>query len=121
MAGLRFMKIKDFELYVLDVSFLSDDKTFRKMMRYVGSDRIEKIEKIKLQAERERSLGAGLLLSFAMKKHGVDMTDGMFKVETGADGKPYLEKLHHDKSYLDRSQLQFNLLKQKLKNQLTYC
>lgn len=113
------MKIDDVELYVLDVSFLSDYNTFQKMMRYVGSDRIEKLEKIKLEAERERSLGAGLLLSFAMRKHAVDMTDGTFKVEIGVDGKPYLGKSYLNKmpciscsTDLDgnpRDRLQFNL------------
>lgn len=79
-----------YELYVIDIRDLSSEERFQELSHYAGKDRMEKLTRINNPAERARSLGAGLLLSFAMKKYGIDMTDERFRVKSGKYGKPFI-------------------------------
>ena len=73
-------------LYYAELSALHDEKLFRQYYLTLPASRREKIDKLKPEGERRRSLGAGLLLKRACEEHGIPGKDG--RLVTGEHGKP---------------------------------
>ncbi|MCR5522809.1 MAG: 4'-phosphopantetheinyl transferase superfamily protein [Clostridia bacterium] len=72
--------------YVTDVLPLFDECLFEKHLNAMPGFRIKKVESIKVKSEKLLSLGAGVLLSIALKDCGIDEYP---EVETGQNGKPF--------------------------------
>ncbi|MBQ0083438.1 MAG: 4'-phosphopantetheinyl transferase superfamily protein [Clostridiales bacterium] len=89
-------------LYWVDVNPLYDDKLFFTALEYVNDARKEKISKLKFRKDKNLSLGAGLLLEYALKEFGKGAKS---EIITGENGKPYLKdnslyfSLSHSKNY----------------------
>lgn len=79
-----------YDLYAVNVSALSGEETINRLLPYTDGDRASKIGELRNPMDKARSLGAGLLLSFAMKKKGVCITDGSSTISYGANGKPHI-------------------------------
>lgn len=77
------------EIYLAEVSALFDTQYFDEKLKSVSAFRTEKAVRFKRQSDRALSLGAGLLLSAALKKHGID--EKYAGHIENACGKPYLE------------------------------
>ena len=73
-------------LYYAELSALHDEKLFRQYYLTVPPCRKEKIDRIKPEGERRRSLGAGLLLKKACEEYGIPGEDGYLLI--GEYGKP---------------------------------
>ncbi len=80
-----------YELYVMDVAGLADTDNMTRFIRYAGEERAAQINRLAMPDDRARALGAGLLLSFAMGKHGICLTDGNTVILYGKNGKPYIK------------------------------
>ena len=72
-------------LYALDCAFLADPVLFEKYYALQPAWRKNRIDGLKMAADRRLSLGAGLLLQKALP--GADLS----AVLTGENGKPYLK------------------------------
>ena len=85
-------------LYYAELSALHDEELFRQYYLTLPSCRREKIDRIKPEGERRRSLGAGLLLKKACEEYGIPGEDGYLL--TGEYGKP---------AFAARPEVQFSL------------
>lgn len=72
------------EVYVADISSLSDPKESPEVMSDLWQKRKERILQYKHEKNRKQSLGAGLLLSHVLKKYGADLET----LRYGENGKP---------------------------------
>ena len=73
-------------LYYAELSALHDETLFRQYYLTLPPQRREKIDRIRSEGERCRSLGAGLLLRKACEEYGIPGEDG--NLLTGTYGKP---------------------------------
>ena len=73
-------------LYYAELSALHDENLFRQYYLALPACRKEKIDRIKPEGERRRSLGAGLLLKKACEEYGIPGEDGYLLI--GEYGKP---------------------------------
>ena len=80
-------------VYVADIQSLSDKSVFEKAYISVSEYRRQKVDKMKHQEDKMRSLGAGLLLQKALCDFGIDEKKAVF--ETNQNGKPHI--LHGDR------------------------
>lgn len=85
-------------LYALDVRALTDETVFARALSCALPARREKIGELKMASDRRRSLGAHLLLAWALKQEGIDISRERFG--TDEKGKPVC---------LSRTDLKFNL------------
>lgn len=81
------------EIYLADVCPLADESLFEEGMALLPEERRERIARLAMPADRQRSLGAGLLLEYGLRKRGISLlTDVLgFKtvqLECGLYGKP---------------------------------
>ncbi|MCQ2455144.1 MAG: 4'-phosphopantetheinyl transferase superfamily protein [Clostridia bacterium] len=83
------MAIFDFEpiIYALDVTAFEDKAVFEKIYNTLSAERKKKIDCLKQENDKRLSLGAGILLKFALKKAGIEN----FDIVKGENGKPYLK------------------------------
>ena len=86
---------KQIYVYVLNVQDLPDPAAEPNVMEGLWEDRKQKILRYKLVESRRQSLGAGLLLRWALQRHGV-MPE---KLSYGAKGKPEAEGLFFNLSH----------------------
>lgn len=75
------------ELYALDVSCFEDGCLFSKAYNLVSDERKNKIDRLRFAEDKRLSLGAGLLLKYALYKENI--TD--YTVASNENGKPYIE------------------------------
>ena len=80
-------------VYVADIQSLSDKSVFEKAYISVSEYRRQKVDKMKHQEDKMRSLGAGLLLQKVLYDFGIDEKTAVF--ETNQNGKPHI--LHGDR------------------------
>lgn len=79
------------KVYIAKLDSLRDEAVFEESYRKVSAQRQEKIQKLKQKKDKIRSLGAELLLQYALKLEGVEE----YEVAYSEGGKPYLQ----DKSF----------------------
>lgn len=91
------------KVYIAKVDGLRDEVVFEESYRKVSAQRREKINKLKQTEDKIRSLGAELLLQYALEQDGISE----YNIAHSEKGKPYLQ----DKSFcLQKGQLPyFNL------------
>ena len=82
-------------VYVLKVQDLPDPAIEPDVMEGLWEERKEKILRYKLEQSRKQSLGAGLLLKWALKKHGAVVE----RLSYGANGKPEAEGVFFNLSH----------------------
>ena len=82
-------------VYALNVQDLPDPLTEPGVMEGLWEERKQKILRYKLEKSRKQSLGAGLLLKWALKKHGVAADN----LNYGANGKPEAEGVYFNLSH----------------------
>lgn len=82
-------------VYVLKVQDLPDPLTEPGVMEGLWEERKEKILRYKLEQSRKQSLGAGLLLKWALKKHGAAVE----QLSYGVNGKPEAEGVFFNLSH----------------------
>ena len=82
-------------VYALNVRNLPDPLTEPSVMEGLWEERKEKILRYKLEKSRKQSLGAGLLLKWALKKHGAAVE----QLSYGANGKPEAEGVFFNLSH----------------------
>ncbi len=75
-------------VYAADIQSLSDKSVFEKAYISVSEYRRQKVDKMKHQEDKMRSLGAGLLLQKALYDFGIDEKTADF--ETNQNGKPHI-------------------------------
>ena len=82
------------KIYVADITFLKDEKVFLSMQEKVPGERRRGIDRCRQKGDKQRSLGAGLLLEYGLNRLGVTLLPGLaFEqvfLETEKKGKPYL-------------------------------
>ena len=77
---------RDIRLYALDVTALEDEAVFGQALACALPGRRLKIDALALAKDRQRSLGAHLLLGWALKEEGTDIARERF--DAGENGKP---------------------------------
>ena len=82
-------------VYVLKVQDLPDPAAESGVMEGLWEERKEKILRYKLEQSRKQSLGAGLLLKWALKKHGAAVE----QLSYGVNGKPEAEGVFFNLSH----------------------
>lgn len=92
--------------YVINVRALEEDAVFEKYFVRMPKERREKIRRMKHSKDRERSLGAGILLARGLLAYGIDLED--VKIAQDGNGKPYLADIRTGKRDLYRG-IHFNL------------
>ena len=80
-------------VYAADIQSLSDKSVFEKAYISVSEYRRQKVDKMKHQEDKMRSLGAGLLLQKVLYDFGIDEKTAVF--ETNQNGKPHI--MHADR------------------------
>lgn len=93
------------EIYIADIRVFSEESLFHEKMRLMPEERRAHIERYRNAADKQRSLGAGLLLEYGLRKQGLSLLEAVpgtvpVKVERGTYGKPYIP---------DADQVWFNL------------
>lgn len=78
------------EIFYCDVTALAEEARFAKGLSLVDGRRRQKVLRIKRKEEQLRSLGAGLLLRYAMQSLGYSYEACMLQVHTNAHGKEML-------------------------------
>lgn len=74
-------------LFAVNVTPLCDDLLFREALECVTNSRKEKISRLKFREDKNLSLGAGLLLEYALKQAGKPKNE----IIIAENGKPYLK------------------------------
>ena len=82
-------------VYALNVQDLPDPLAEPGVMEGLWEERKQKILRYKLEQSRKQSLGAGLLLKWALKKHGAAVE----QLSYGANGKPEAEGVFFNLSH----------------------
>ncbi len=75
-------------LYIIDTVFLEDTALFNRFFDQMPYLRREKIKRLRMAADKRLSLGAGVLLRFALKKQGIDPDS---EIAFNENGKPFLK------------------------------
>lgn len=79
-------KSKFFQVYITDVSPLNNDYLFELLYNKVPNYRQKKIDTLRNKDSKNLSLGAGILLSYALKTLNLNEKD--LEVEWNSNGKP---------------------------------
>jgi len=88
------------KVYIGNIQILADRELFKKAYATVSLYRQQKIDSVKCDDDKLRSLGAGLLLQKALCDFGIDEKTADF--ETDGNGKPFIrgaENLHFNLSH----------------------
>lgn len=83
----------------MDIRLLKEHPEYKEQIKLLPT-RWEKVNKIKKEEDRLRSLAAGILLSYGLRERGIDLEN--CKLITGAHGKPQVagcEGLHFNLSH----------------------
>ena len=88
--------MKKTKVYIAKTDVLFCDDLYEKLFRSVSKERQEKTERLLLRKDKNMSLGAELLLKFALKAEETEN----FQIEYGEHSKPYIK---------DRDDIFFNL------------
>ena len=83
------MKKDDIRLFAARVDFLSETSCFGQAVKFVSNARNEKAARLRRQEDKNLSLGAELLLRYALKTVGESGEAPDFSY--GENGKPYLQ------------------------------
>lgn len=78
------------KVYMTDVRELDDPVLFHRFYSGVSRERQEKIDRLRRQEDKKRSLAAEVLLMAALKREKGESADAL-RFSYGACGKPYLE------------------------------
>ncbi len=76
-------------LIYTDVSFLNDDALFAENCARLSAYRQEKVNTFRLRKDKNLSLGAGLLLDYALSPYGLREQD--MRYGAGENGKPFFK------------------------------
>ena len=77
------------KIYIMNVSFLKDDKLFARALEQADIERRKKVLSYKQNGDKVRSIAADLLLRFAYKEH--DSERDMPEIVYNNHGKPYFK------------------------------
>lgn len=81
------------QIYVMDISKLKEKEYFERAYALSDLRRQQKADALNTAAGKACCIGAGLLLSFVLKKWGIFLKDEV--LEYNEYGKPYLKKYDH--------------------------
>lgn len=87
----------DMSIYYGDIRQLEAEETFWCKMQLLPPERQQKILSYRCREDRLRGLGAGLLLEYGLKQHGLTLLEDTFDVRQihlkyGESGKPGMEE-----------------------------
>jgi len=85
-------------VYYARIEAVCNEEGIKKAMQLLPEYRLEKVEKMQQEVNRQQSIAAGLLLEYGLREYGLSGKD--MAVGTNADGKPYL---------LERTDIHYNL------------
>ena len=77
------------EIFSMDVWLLEDESQFQRALSLISEVRRKKVLSFQNPMTARLSLGAGVLLSLAMERHG--LSEKLNPIKQAAHGKPYLE------------------------------
>lgn len=77
--------------YIMNIKRLDEDVFYDKCLELVPPERRDKVLSAKKRADRNRILGAGLVLSYGLKQCGVN--EQIITLQYGENGKPYLAEM----------------------------
>lgn len=85
------------DIYIADLSVFTEEQTLMEKSSLLTQERRECIARYRNQADKNRSICAGLLLEYGLRKKGytllADVPDKqMVRLEYGEHGKPYLSE-----------------------------
>jgi 4'-phosphopantetheinyl transferase len=86
------------KIYIMDINQLNEDSFFEKSLGQVSMERQKKVLAAKNRADKNRNLGAGMVLAYGLQQYGID--EQTITLQYGENGKPYLA---------DIPEIQFNL------------
>lgn len=72
------------EIYFFNITVLRNRKIFDEKLKNMNEERADKINKLKVTADKLRSMGAGLLIQFIKEKYGIEED-----VQIDKFGKPH--------------------------------
>lgn len=76
-------------IYIMDTKIFEDDDVFGRCMKRVSAYRREKVSRLRFRGDKNASLAAGVLLSYALREYaGIDEHACTYVKEKG--GKPYI-------------------------------
>ncbi len=90
--------------YIMNLEKLNNDTVFERYFSQMPAKRREKILRSKHRMDKNRSLGAGILLAYGLLANGIEPKDAV--IREGEYGKPYLAGIREKKPQQD---IYFNL------------
>lgn len=98
-------RMEQMAIYVTDIRPLAEEKLFAEQMEQLPRERQERIRRYRNPIDRQRGLGAGLLLEHGLRNRGYSLLDAApgkkkVRLDQGAYGKPCIPEVE---------QLYFNL------------
>lgn len=80
----------DIRLYVLNTKQLDDEALYMKAYYYVSDSRRIRTDKYRFRADKARSLGVELLISYGLMENGIYPEPSGYRFSYTEKGKPYL-------------------------------
>lgn len=74
------------KVYIADVTILQDEEIYKQLYAHLDEERRVKADRFRFPKDRRLSVGAGVLLIYALQKENV----GNVSIEVKPGGKPYL-------------------------------
>ena len=74
------------KVYIADVTILQDEEIYKQLYAHLDEERRVKTDRFRFPKDRKLSVGAGVLLIYALQKENV----GNVSIEVKPTGKPYL-------------------------------
>lgn len=93
--------------YIMDITKLNDDAVFEGYFAGMPVERQNKILRIKYRMDKNRSLGAGILLARGLLDCGINVKEA--DIREGEHGKPYLAGHSGKSEGKPRQEIHFNL------------
>ncbi len=94
-------------IYIMDISKLNQDEVFERYFARVSLWRRQKIERAKFRMDKNRSLGAAILLAHGLLPYGISERDAL--ICRGKYGKPYISAVLKDGRGEEVRGIHFNL------------
>ena len=94
-------------IYIMDISKLNQDEVFERYFARVSLWRRQKIERAKFRMDKNRSLGAAILLAHGLLPYGISERDAL--ICRGEYGKPYISAVLKDGREEEVRGIHFNL------------
>ena len=85
--------------YIMDLNKLNNDAVFERYFSQMPDKRQEKILRSKHRMDKNRSLGAGILLAHGLLANGIELKNAV--IREGEYGKPYLAGVRTEKAQQD--------------------